>query len=406
MRRFGGKGLVTAAAPFGGTGLDAGPWPYYDFGIGWVPLVCQRRPRYVSGATFTTRVFDGREPACVWHRLMLDGCIPPETAVQVSSRAADDRAALADAPWQPEPPLYLRDDGSELPYAPVAATTSDGEGPGRRCSSRHRGDISSSGSTSSATAGRRPGCGPCGRTTRGSPISTITSRRSTARTRRRRRSSTGSWRTSRGSSPRSRTRSRPSRRCSTSRAHQPRTSTGWRVGTAWRSTRTGRSRGGALPGARDGLLPVPGHDPGPGDGAPAGARRVHRQVDLHRRHELLPVHRRREAPHSVDPVPDRRDVCHADPAGGRARRPDRAGAVAPGGRWQVSQGRAALNAMYLALFDPANRPSEFPIQPPADATTKALWQRFAPAGAWVRTLGRTGCTLRGGRTFWSGGIRA
>ena len=52
-------------------------------------------------------------------------------------------------------------------------------------------------------------------------------------------------------------------------------------------------------------------------------------------------------------------------------------AVAPGGRWQVSQGRAALNAMYLALFDPANRPNEFPIQPPADPTTKALWQQFA-----------------------------
>ncbi|HKM52340.1 MAG TPA: phage tail protein, partial [Isosphaeraceae bacterium] len=128
MRRFGGKGLVTAAAEFGGTGLNAAPWPYYDFGIGWVPLVAQPRPRYLGAATLTTRVFDGREPGCVWHRLMLDGCIPPETAVQVSSRAADDEDSLAAAPWQPEPAPYLRDNGSELPYAPAPATTSDGTG--------------------------------------------------------------------------------------------------------------------------------------------------------------------------------------------------------------------------------------------------------------------------------------
>ena len=51
--------------------------------------------------------------------------------------------------------------------------------------------------------------------------------------------------------------------------------------------------------------------------------------------------------------------------------------VAPGGRWQVSQGRDALNAMYRALFGPNNPPAEFPIQPPTDATTLATWQQFA-----------------------------
>ena len=123
MRLFGGRGLVAA-----------GQEVYYDFENQWVPVVAQRRPRYLPEATIFSPLadededvaagetrprgaFDGREPDCVWHRLMLDACIPPEAEVLVWSRAANDERELALAEWQPEPRPYLRGDGSELPFA-------------------------------------------------------------------------------------------------------------------------------------------------------------------------------------------------------------------------------------------------------------------------------------------------
>ncbi|MFL6227735.1 MAG: phage tail protein [Pyrinomonadaceae bacterium] len=116
MRLFGGAGLVRA-----GTGA------YYDFDDRWIPLAEQRRPRYVEAATLVTpiksldanepdRTFDGQEPDCVWHRLLLDACIPAGTRVEVWSRAANDESDLEIAGWSEEPRLYLRADGSELPY--------------------------------------------------------------------------------------------------------------------------------------------------------------------------------------------------------------------------------------------------------------------------------------------------
>lgn len=107
MRLFGGKGLVAAGS---------GVW--YDFDDRWVPLVRQRRPRYEAEAVFVTPRFDGREPECVWHRLILDACIPPETRVEVRSRAANDEIDLELSAWRPEPALYRRGDGSELPFMP------------------------------------------------------------------------------------------------------------------------------------------------------------------------------------------------------------------------------------------------------------------------------------------------
>lgn len=105
MRLFGGKALATGAD-------DA----WYDFEDRWIPLVEQPRPRYETSATLETPVFDGREPACVWHRLMLDADIAAEARVEVWTRAADDRRDLAIAGWRQEPPLYRRGDGSELPF--------------------------------------------------------------------------------------------------------------------------------------------------------------------------------------------------------------------------------------------------------------------------------------------------
>jgi phage tail-like protein len=112
MRLFGGKGLVTA-----------GTQPFYDFSDGWIPLKEQKRPRYEAEAVLLTPLgearpaFDGQEPDCVWHRLTIDACIPSDARVEIWSRAANSETELAQTQWQPEPSLYLRDNGSELPFA-------------------------------------------------------------------------------------------------------------------------------------------------------------------------------------------------------------------------------------------------------------------------------------------------
>ncbi|MBI1762141.1 MAG: hypothetical protein HYR56_11980 [Acidobacteria bacterium] len=105
LRAFGGKGLVAAGAQV-----------YYDFADRWIPLVAQNRPRYAVAGVILSEVFDSAEPDCVWHRVMLDACLPPETRVSVRSRAANEQAALDAAPWQSEPQFYLRRSGSELPF--------------------------------------------------------------------------------------------------------------------------------------------------------------------------------------------------------------------------------------------------------------------------------------------------
>jgi len=115
MRLFGGKGLLA-------TGSEV----YYDFFDGWVPLVVQQRPRYAQQATLRTPALDGREPACVWHRLMLDACVPAEAAIDVRSRAADDPIDLEMTQWQAEPSPYVRRDGPELPFAPRTGRDRDG----------------------------------------------------------------------------------------------------------------------------------------------------------------------------------------------------------------------------------------------------------------------------------------
>ena len=107
IRLFGGKALVAGGAQI-----------FYDLGDSWIPLVEQRQPRFVREATLATPVLNGREPDCVWHRLMLDACIPPGTRVSVESRAANDARDLDTIPWMQEPPPYLRS-ASEQPFAQV-----------------------------------------------------------------------------------------------------------------------------------------------------------------------------------------------------------------------------------------------------------------------------------------------
>ncbi len=122
MRLFGGKALVTASMQPNEPGVQQ----YYDFDESWIPLVEQKRPLYEPAATLCTPIFDGREPDCVWHRLMLDACIPPDSQVQAWSRAAIEKNMLCHAEWFREPDLYLRGAGSEQPYVSQKLTNDNG----------------------------------------------------------------------------------------------------------------------------------------------------------------------------------------------------------------------------------------------------------------------------------------
>lgn len=117
MRALTGRALISSAK---------GPW--YDFEDRWLPLVEQPLKRYQSEASLNGIVLDGEEPDCVWHRIILDARIPPGTSVQFSTRAANSEAELTDLPWQTEPPLYKRAQGSELMHSdrPICADEHSG----------------------------------------------------------------------------------------------------------------------------------------------------------------------------------------------------------------------------------------------------------------------------------------
>jgi phage tail-like protein len=110
MRLFQGKALV-----------GEGGKVYYDHLGGFAPLVEQKRPRYTQRGVLTTPVFDGREPDCVWHRLLLDGRIPDGASVEVLSRTANDADAVLESEFFEEPSLYRRRTGPELPFLGRAA---------------------------------------------------------------------------------------------------------------------------------------------------------------------------------------------------------------------------------------------------------------------------------------------
>jgi len=94
---------------FGGKGVIAGPSQvYYDSGERWVPLVMQKRPRYLVAGAIVTKPFNGKQPDCVWHKLVLDAAIPGDTSVRVYSRAHNDPNYLAIQNWMQEPVPYQR----------------------------------------------------------------------------------------------------------------------------------------------------------------------------------------------------------------------------------------------------------------------------------------------------------
>jgi phage tail-like protein len=115
LRLFGGKGLVRAEERV-----------YYDIEDRWVQLAEQPRPRYAEAGILVSFVFDGHEPDTLWHRLLIDACIPSQTAVHVYSKAADDPGQLSNVNWQREPDPYLRGRGSELPWLSRAETPGSG----------------------------------------------------------------------------------------------------------------------------------------------------------------------------------------------------------------------------------------------------------------------------------------
>ncbi|HEX9372164.1 MAG TPA: phage tail protein, partial [Roseiflexaceae bacterium] len=107
LRGYTGKALV---APPGEASA------FFDQDERWLPVISLDRPRYEPSGTLDVPILDGREPGCVWHRLCLDACIPPETTVRVLTRSADTEDLIAWQPWREEPSLYLRGGGAELPY--------------------------------------------------------------------------------------------------------------------------------------------------------------------------------------------------------------------------------------------------------------------------------------------------
>ncbi len=110
MRLFGGKGLVAGKRQV-----------FYDSQNRFVPLVMQKRPRYVKSSALIIPIMDGKEPDCIWHRLMLDAALPCDTGLKVQSRAANDSTTLDQQDWDEEPSLYRRTTGIELPWTQTPA---------------------------------------------------------------------------------------------------------------------------------------------------------------------------------------------------------------------------------------------------------------------------------------------
>lgn len=109
-------------------GLTAPHTVHYESADRMVPLLAQPRRRYRDRGLLITAPLDAVDPGCVWHRVALDGCIPPGTSVAVSSRAADDLDELQGAVWHEEPAPYLRHAGSELAWHDVATDRAHGRG--------------------------------------------------------------------------------------------------------------------------------------------------------------------------------------------------------------------------------------------------------------------------------------
>lgn len=120
LRRFGGRAL-----------LSVRDGAHYDSGMAsvvWTPIVQQPRALFEQHAQLVTPVFDSFEVATVWDRIVIDACLPPDTAIAVESRAGEEFDGLLEGSppvlvaaqvvgaWTPEPVPMLRSTGPELPF--------------------------------------------------------------------------------------------------------------------------------------------------------------------------------------------------------------------------------------------------------------------------------------------------
>ena len=94
----------------------------------WVPLVELRRRRYAPQAVITSPRIDGDVAGTAWHRVTMDGHIPPGSSVLVSVRSADTVADLESAPFREQPAPVLRRSGSEIPWSGIATDAGKGQG--------------------------------------------------------------------------------------------------------------------------------------------------------------------------------------------------------------------------------------------------------------------------------------
>ncbi|HSN77461.1 MAG TPA: phage tail protein, partial [Anaerolineae bacterium] len=118
LHYFGGRALAVGVTPGGEPALfyDVTPRAENDQAVRWVRLREIELPRYRRLRWLEIPPLDGHQHGVTWHRLFLDGCIPPETEVQVWTRWSDDRDLLEQRAYVQEPGLYLRGRGAELPY--------------------------------------------------------------------------------------------------------------------------------------------------------------------------------------------------------------------------------------------------------------------------------------------------
>ncbi|MGZ8157271.1 MAG: phage tail protein [Methylobacter sp.] len=121
LRLFGGRAVIKVRDK-----------AWYDSGLGafrWIPVVQQPRARYKDFAELITPIFDGQEIQCIWDRILLDACIPADSAIEIYCRAGDETVLCENisntendesceilSPWKFQPKPYLRNQGSEFPW--------------------------------------------------------------------------------------------------------------------------------------------------------------------------------------------------------------------------------------------------------------------------------------------------
>lgn len=105
MRLFSGKALISD-----------GKNVLYDLKEKWLRIIQQEVPLFSKKGWLITRILDGKNIGCVWHRVLLDAYIPEGATVKMESKSADEESDLSFIEWQEEPRFYLREKGSEIPY--------------------------------------------------------------------------------------------------------------------------------------------------------------------------------------------------------------------------------------------------------------------------------------------------